>query len=375
LYKDFNHLMEKIDFTTVSKNYVDSVLDSLAEMVLVIDENQKILTINNAVVNYTKFDEADLISQNISTLLGDNKNFTTQLQDGKTIETTIKTKENKTIFVSILATYFINQAGQNSQILSIRDVSKQKASEAEISEYYNVLERTNKELEKLSYITSHDLKAPLRGIGSLLMMMEDDMEDEDTTEAEIKEYFTLMRKRINRMDGLINGILEYSKVGRGEVQKDIINLDEIIEEIIETVIPKDFEVIKSPNFPDVLFNKVQIYQLFQNLIGNAVKYNDKPKGKLEILWKDLGDKYQFIIKDNGPGIEPKYHSKVFEVFQMLQYRDKVESTGIGLSIVKKIIEQEKGQIYIESEKGKSVAFIMEFLKSQKGSNTNQKAQK
>jgi PAS domain S-box-containing protein len=364
LYKDFNHLMEKIDSTTVSKNYVDSVLDSLAEMLLVIDENQNILTINDAVFTNTKFEASELIGQSVSVLLGERDTIINQLDDGKIIETRMKTKENRTIFISISVTPFINKLGENHQILSIRDITKQKSSEAEITEYYNALERTNKELEKLSYITSHDLKAPLRGIGSLVMMMEADIKEGEASEEEINDYFNLIRKRIKRMDGLINGILEYSKVGRGQVAKDTINLDEIVIEIIETVIPKDFEVVKSPNFPTIKFNKVQIYQLFQNLIGNAVKYNDKPKGKLELLWKDLGDKYQFIIKDNGPGIEPKYHSKVFEVFQMLQSRDRVESTGIGLSIVKKIVEQEKGYIYIESEKGKGVAFIMEFPKNE-----------
>jgi len=327
---------------------VDSVLDSLAEMLIVVDENHHILTINEAVINYTKFNSTDLLFQNISLLLGERERLVGKIEDGSMIESRIKTKENKSIPVSISVTDFINQSGQNHKILSIRDVTKQKAAETEINEYYNALERTNKELEKLSYITSHDLKAPLRGIGSLVMMMEDDMTEGEATQDEIKEYFKLMRKRIHRMDGLINGILEYSKVGRGEVEKSLIDLDETINEIIETVIPKDFEVVKTPNFPRVTFNKVQIFQLFQNLISNAVKYNDKPKGKLEILWKDLGEKYQFTIKDNGPGIEPKYHSKVFEVFQMLQSRDKVESTGIGLSIVKKIVEAYKGKISLES---------------------------
>jgi PAS domain S-box-containing protein len=359
LYKDFNLMMANIESTTVSKNYLDNVVDALAEMLLVLDENHKILSINKAVTEITGFELKDLYKESPSRILGNE--IINAVLSGTITES--KLQNNQTVIdISISVTSFINNDGLQRTVLSIRNITKQKEAEQVVREYYKVLEKTNKELEQLSYITSHDLKAPLRSIGSLIMMMKEDMESGEATSKDIDNYFNLMTKRTNRMYSLINGILEYSSIGRGKEDVGLIVLDQLLNEVIETVIPENFEIIKQVNFPSIHFNKIQLYQVFQNLISNAVKYNDKPVGKIELSWKDEGDKYYFEIKDNGPGIDPKYHVKVFEVFQMLQARDKVESTGIGLSIVKKIIERANGSITINSNVEKGVAFCFELPK-------------
>jgi PAS domain S-box-containing protein len=359
LYKDFNLMMANIESTTVSKNYLDNVVDALAEMLLVLDENHKILSINKAVTEITGFELKDLYKESPSRILGNE--IINAVLSGTITES--KLQNNQTVIdISISVTSFINNDGLQRTVLSIRNITKQKEAEQVVREYYKVLEKTNKELEQLSYITSHDLKAPLRSIGSLIMMMKEDMESGEATSKDIDNYFNLMTKRTNRMYSLINGILEYSSIGRGKEDVGLIVLDQLLNEVIETVIPENFEIIKQVNFPSIHFNKIQLYQVFQNLISNAVKYNDKPVGKIELSWKDEGDKYYFEIKDNGPGIDPKYHVKVFEVFQMLQARDKVESTGIGLSIVKKIVERANGSITINSNVEKGVAFCFELPK-------------
>jgi PAS domain S-box-containing protein len=359
LYKDFNLMMANIESTTVSKNYLDNVVDALAEMLLVLDENHKILSINKAVTEITGFELKDLYKESPSRILGNE--IINAVLSGTITES--KLQNNQTVIdISISVTSFINNDGLQRTVLSIRNITKQKEAEQVVREYYKVLEKTNKELEQLSYITSHDLKAPLRSIGSLIMMMKEDMESGEATSKDIDNYFNLMTKRTNRMYSLINGILEYSSIGRGKEDVGLIVLDQLLNEVIETVIPENFEIIKQVNFPSIHFNKIQLYQVFQNLISNAVKYNDKPVGKIELSWKDEGDKYYFEIKDNGPGIDPKYHVKVFEVFQMLQARDKVESTGIGLSIVKKIIERANGSITINSNVQEGVAFCFELPK-------------
>jgi PAS domain S-box-containing protein len=359
LYKDFNLMMANIESTTVSKNYLDNVVDALAEMLLVLDENHKILSINKAVTEITGFELKDLYKESPSRILGNE--IINAVLSGTITES--KLQNNQTVIdISISVTSFINNDGLQRTVLSIRNITKQKEAEQVVREYYKVLEKTNKELEQLSYITSHDLKAPLRSIGSLIMMMKEDMESGEATSKDIDNYFNLMTKRTNRMYSLINGILEYSSIGRGKEDIGLIVLDQLLNEVIETVIPENFEIIKQVNFPSIHFNKIQLYQVFQNLISNAVKYNDKPVGKIELSWKDEGDKYYFEIKDNGPGIDPKYHVKVFEVFQMLQARDKVESTGIGLSIVKKIVERANGSITINSNVEEGVAFCFELPK-------------
>jgi PAS domain S-box-containing protein len=352
-------MMANIESTTVSKNYLDNVVDALAEMLLVLDENHKILSINKAVTEITGFELKDLYKESPSRILGNE--IINAVLSGTITES--KLQNNQTVIdISISVTSFINNDGLQRTVLSIRNITKQKEAEQVVREYYKVLEKTNKELEQLSYITSHDLKAPLRSIGSLIMMMKEDMESGEATSKDIDNYFNLMTKRTNRMYSLINGILEYSSIGRGKEDVGLIVLDQLLNEVIETVIPENFEIIKQVNFPSIHFNKIQLYQVFQNLISNAVKYNDKPVGKIELSWKDEGDKYYFEIKDNGPGIDPKYHVKVFEVFQMLQARDKVESTGIGLSIVKKIVERANGSITINSNVEEGVAFCFELPK-------------
>ncbi|MFT5834193.1 MAG: PAS domain S-box-containing protein [Cognaticolwellia sp.] len=359
LYKDFNLMMANIESTTVSKNYLDSVVDALPEMLLVLDENNKILSINKAVTEITGFESINLINQSPGKIFGND--IIDKILDGSITESKLQTNQ-KTFDISISATAFINKEILQRTILSVRNITQQKKSEEVIAEYYDELEKKNRELEKLSYITSHDLKAPLRSIGSLIMMMKEDIAGEDITREEINDYFDLMTKRTNRMYSLINGILEYSRIGRRKDNTELVDLEQLLNEVIETVIPKHFEIIKQPAFPSIHFNKIQLYQIFQNLISNAVKYNDKPIGKIELSWKYIDDKYYFEIKDNGPGIAPKYHVKVFEVFQMLQARDKVESTGIGLSIVKKIIEQSNGSIGINSDFKEGVAFYFELPK-------------
>lgn len=358
LNEDFNVLMNKIERTTVSKNYLDNVMDSLAEMLLVLDENGLIITINNAVTKFSNYQHVDLIGMSPVKIFGEE--LTKKILSGEITETTFQSYDGKSIFVSISITYFTDQEGLKRTILSIRDISKQKEAEIAINDYYKKLERTNNELEKLSYITSHDLKAPLRAVGSLVTMMEQDINNGDASKEEIDEYFSIMRKRINRMNSLINGILEYSKIGRERGTDKPVDLNNLVTEVIDTVVPSSFEVTFVPNFPTLLFNQTQLYQLFQNLIGNAVKYNDKEVGKIDISYQTVNHKHQFRIKDNGIGIAPKYQSKVFEVFQMLQARDRMENTGIGLSIVKKIVEQSGGEVWIESEGNQGTTFIFEL---------------
>ncbi|MFK7949764.1 MAG: ATP-binding protein [Saprospiraceae bacterium] len=361
LYNNFNKMLETIDTTTVSKNYLDNVMGSLAEMVIVLNEDSEIYTINEAVTRLTSFTIDDLQNKLPTVLLADFQ----EISDENPIlkyETTLQTQNQKKIFVSVSVTTFVNNENQKRIILSIRDITQRKAAEKELNANFSKLERTNKELQELSYILSHDLKAPVRGIGSLVTMMREDFEADDLPKDMITDYFRLIQKRIHRMNSLINGILEFSKIGRQDIQIKEVNLQELVTEVVDTVVPDTFEVNLPNELPSITFNQTQAYQIFQNLIGNAVKYNDKAVGKIDVYWKDLGDKHQFRIKDNGIGIDEKYHNKIFKVFQMLESRDTIESTGIGLAIVKKIIDKANGKIWIDSNYDIGVAFVFELPK-------------
>lgn len=220
------------------------------------------------------------------------------------------------------------------------------------------LEHANSELERFAYVVSHDLKAPLRGIATLGNFIEEDLGP--NANEEIKENMSLLIGRIHRMENLIKGILEYSKIEKKEAPLEWVSLNTLLKEIIDSILPinNNGVDINYPNdLPEILVAKILLQQVLQNLLNNAIKYNDKPICIIDIKFQETPSFYQFEIKDNGPGIPKRFHEKVFEIFQTLQSRDDIESTGVGLSIVKKIVEgKAKGKIWVESIEGEGAKF-------------------
>lgn len=219
----------------------------------------------------------------------------------------------------------------------------------EIEEWKNKYE----ELEKFSYTVTHDLKAPLRAINNLSKWIEEDL-GENASE-EVVANMKMLRSRIERMQNLIQAILNYSKAGRISAEKENVNLNELIAEIIETLSPPKNIFVKIPeNLPTLHTEKIALEQVFQNLLSNAVKFHRPEGGKIEIAFMRENDSYEFSVADDGMGIEAEFHEKVFEPFQTLQSKDKVEGSGIGLAIVKKIVESRGGEVHLFSEKNKGV---------------------
>ncbi len=219
------------------------------------------------------------------------------------------------------------------------------AQKLEIS--FSRLHKMNQELDQFAYVVSHDLKAPLRAINNLAEWIEEDI---GTTTPEIKSNLNLMRGRVQRMENLINGILDYARVGRRKLEKNTFTIKTLLDEITESLeVPPGFTI----NFPDTDINitteKILLHQVLANLIGNAIKYNDKAAGLVRVQVTLHKEHFIFSISDNGPGIPQKYHEKIFGVFQTIEARDTRESTGIGLAIVKKIVEEQDGSIWLESE--------------------------
>lgn len=251
----------------------------------------------------------------------------------------------------------LNKAQQKIKIL-------EKMIEQHTKELYlkNIaLEQQNKELDQFSYIISHDLKAPLRAIGSLSNFLLTDYEDK--LDESGKEQLHLLVNRAQRMNSLIEGVLRYSKVGRIKNEVKQVNLNNLINDIIDAISPPgNIELYVENDLPILFFEISQMEQIFQNLIGNAIKYTDKPKGVIKIGCEDKGECWQFYVADNGPGIDSKYFEKIFQIFQTLSSRDEKESTGIGLTIVKKIIETNGGHIWVESKMGEGCTFFFTIPK-------------
>lgn len=247
--------------------------------------------------------------------------------------------------------------GQVGSLEELLHVYEEKVIEqsAKLEQTLKQLGRTNQNLEEFAYVISHDLRAPLRAIINLAQWIQEDI-GENISEG-VANHIKLMQARVLRMESLINGVLEYSRVGRTELIIETVNTRVVVEEIINNLdAPKNFTITIDPNLPIIQTSLVQISQVFTNLISNAIRYNDKEQGIIEISAKKGVNFYEFFVKDNGPGIEPKFHEKVFMLFQTLAARDKKESTGIGLTIVKKIVENLGGEIKLESDKNMGANF-------------------
>jgi signal transduction histidine kinase len=254
-------------------------------------------------------------------------------------------------------------------------IEKQQATEVQLREYSveleqsnlrlsqaaRLLERRNEELNEFTHIVSHDLKAPLRGISNLSQWLTEDLQDQ--VPAENKEQLDQIKGQILRMDELINDLLQYSRVGQENVASKSVNLSKLLEEVIRFLAPlPEFQIQLPSNLPDLNTKEVLLKQVFSNLIGNSIKYHDKANGKIEVLVEDQDSFLQFTVIDNGPGIEPKHHRKIFGIFQKLAKSSDSKGTGVGLAIVKKIVEGQGGSIWVESQLGQGSAFLFTWPK-------------
>ncbi len=236
----------------------------------------------------------------------------------------------------------------------VRDITERLNDQKEREQLLKNLKKSNQELNDFAHVVSHDLKAPLRSLNALVSWLKEDCL-ELTDDKEIKGNFDLLLRKIDKMDHLINGILKYASIDKIEHPRKDIDLHEIIESIIETIhVPKHVNVIIPKRLPIAEGDKFRLHQLFQNLISNAVKYAKDVDGEVSITYETKQDHWEFKISDNGKGIPEKYHKKVFGIFETLD--DHQNSTGIGLSIVKKIVDLFEGTIWVTSIEGEGATF-------------------
>lgn len=214
------------------------------------------------------------------------------------------------------------------------------------------LEYRNSELDTFAYVVSHDLKAPLRGIYNVIKWIQEDVGDELTPK--LSHYLDIIAKRTVRLEHLINGLLEYARL-RTKAKAELTNVDVMVKDLIAEIVPDTFTV-DIINLPNLVTEHLKLQQVFSNLISNAVKYTRQENGYIAISALKATDHYKFSVKDNGIGIDPVYHEKIFEIFQTLREKDDEESTGIGLSIAKKILDEHHETIHVNSSPGNGSTF-------------------
>jgi len=269
-------------------------------------------------------------------------------------------KHGEKYWVGIQGQALYNKKGEIVKFFAIEEnVTKKKELEQQREFLVDSLAKSNKELEDYAAIVSHDLKSPLRSIHSLISWIKEDNDKEFNEQT--KQYLSMIEGKVEKMDHLIEGILTYAKIDKVDVVSEKVNTQEVIQTIINIIhIPEHISVTIKNNLPVINADRFRVQQLFQNLISNAVNYIDKPKGLVEVDVKETVTSYIFSIKDNGPGIAKENQEKIFKIFQSLEKSEK--STGLGLSIVKKIVDNYNGEIWIESEVGQGTTFFIKLNK-------------
>ncbi len=242
--------------------------------------------------------------------------------------------------------------------IAARRKTEQALAEAneQLADTVQNLRRSNKELQDFAHITAHDLKAPLRGVGTLADWLASDYADKFDEQG--RQQLRLLKGRVMRLTELINSILHYSEIGRVAQRREVVDLGALVAETISRLSPPaHIQVEVRGSLPVVVGERIRLGQVFHHLLDNAIKYMNKPQGRVAIQCTDVGNAWRFTVSDNGPGIEEKYFEKIFQVFQTLAPRDQRESIGIGLAVVRKIVELFGGKVWVESTPGEGATFF------------------
>ena len=223
------------------------------------------------------------------------------------------------------------------------------------------LKHANAELDSFAYVASHDLKAPLRGIRNLAEWVEEDVRA--TATQETRDNLRLLSTRVNRLDSLLESLLAYSRIGRKNDVAELVDTGKLVREISDYLAKPGFIVTCQDEMPALSTPKAPLELVLRNLINNAIKHHDQANGRIQITATDFGERVEFRVSDDGPGIPPEFHGRIFQMFQTLKPRDDVEGSGMGLAIVLKTVEFFGGQMRVESSAtARGTTFVFTWLK-------------
>ncbi len=327
-------------------------------------------------LGYAREELLNMAFKNIEQSIPDDSSWRKQIEELKLKEDLVIQGQHRckdgTTFFTETSLKLVSQKEEDFIIAIARNVTERKQAEQRQAQLIEELEHTNQEvksinqeLKNFAYIVSHDLKAPLRGIKTIAEWISTDYADK--LDENGREQIDMLSKRVQRMHNLIDGILQYSRVGRVEEQKIVVNLNELVTEVIDILAPpENIAITIESELPSIKCEQTRIMQVFQNLLSNAVKYMDKPKGLIKVGCIEENGSWKFSVTDNGPGIEEKNFERIFKIFQTLAPRDEFESTGIGLTVTKKIVELYNGKIWVESKPGQGSTFFFTLPKREMG---------
>lgn len=339
-----------------SQAFLMEIFQTMGNALIVADKNGIITLVNPCLTRLIGLPQEEILGRKAEEL------FLSEISDMPGVQhengLLLPSLKEIPVLVTISHTY---QQGNLIQIIVLQDIRKQKENEIRLKKYLQKIEQNNLELEQFSYVAAHDLKAPLRAIQNLTEFIEEDMKQ---VPSGVQHHFQLIKSRIARMENLINGLLEYARVGKKGVNLEITNVKELLNDIVDNLGVENRSRIEiQSELPTLYTHKLLLEQVFANLISNAHKYNTNPSPVIKIGSRDDGKQFEFSVSDNGPGIPADSKEKIFKIFQTLQARDDYESTGVGLSIVKKIVEETGCEIHVDSEPGEGCTFRFTWPRS------------
>jgi len=336
-----------------------AIVDTAADAIITIHETGTIERVNPRAEQLFGYKGEALIGQGIAMLLPALLQALpeTRLAEGTRRELTANRADGSQFPVELSLSEFRLGANRMLAVMA-RDITDRKESEERRRSLMQEITAANEELTNFAYVVSHDLKAPLRGIASLADWLSQDYSDK--FDAEGREHMRLLIRRVHRMSALIDGILEYSRAGRIRETSLRLDMNSLVREIVDLLAPPpEIQIFVGTSLPILIADKTRIQQVLQNLLSNSIKYMDKPAGQIRIDFEDQEERQLllFSVSDNGPGIEQRHFERIFQLFQTLTPRDQIESTGVGLALVKKIVEMYGGRVWVESKIGAGSIFL------------------
>ena len=349
------------------KEKYSSIIANMNLGLVEVDNEDLVQLVNKSFCTLSGYTEKELYGNKLGQLLHvsdpkiilvHQKNRLKGISDTYEVNVQVKGGQKKHWLISGAPRY--NEKGQVIGSIGIHlDITEQYELSEQKEQLLKDLESSNEGLQEYAHIVSHDLKSPLRSISALVSWLEEDFGDK-LGPAGLSQL-TLMQDKIASMDQLITEILRYSSIGSEKARFEICPTLKLVQQLKATIYwPEQIALRFNGTMPSIKADKTQLQQLFQNLLSNAISHMDKPKGQIEIGYNDLGDLHEFSVKDNGIGIPKAYQEKIFEIFETLE--SGKGSSGIGLSIVKKIVQLHGGTIWVKSEYGAGATFYFTIKK-------------
>ena len=345
-----------------------SIIANMNLGLIEVNTNDEILMVNQSFEEMSGYVEKELLGkkgkevlltkESQLTLSQENKNRLKGQSNSYEVEAITRKGEKRHWLISGAPNYNLN--GQVAGSIGIHlDITEFKNLELQKESLLKKLEKSNDELQEYAHVVSHDLKSPLRSINALVNWIKED--NKDQLAIETQDHLTMIETTLEKMEQLISDVLEYSSIGSSNSVIQQVDLNVVMTDIRALLhCPDHITLSWNQKLPTITADKIKIQQLFQNLMSNAIRYCDKDPGVVTIDFTENALQYTFSVKDNGIGISEEYHHKIFKIFQSLNMHK--ESTGIGLSIVKKIVDLYKGDIWLESTVGEGTTFFFTIAK-------------